>query len=179
MKTSDRLVNLLGALAVGVTDQIRSAVHNVMPLGGETVAAVIVIGHAPAMSIDQLSRVLRLSHAGAVRLVERLVERGIVQKTPLAIDRRTMSLTLTLDGRKQRDEILALRRAALSALLEHVPPEDLGVLERVAEKIVAALPDDALSSLTTCRYCDESCCNSCPMEVFGPLPSPGSPAATA
>jgi hypothetical protein len=38
-------------------------------------AATIMIGHAPTMSIDQLSRILQLSHAGAVRLVERnLVE---------------------------------------------------------------------------------------------------------
>jgi hypothetical protein len=29
-------------------------------------ASVIVIGHAPTMSIDQLSHILRLSHAGTV-----------------------------------------------------------------------------------------------------------------
>ena len=72
LNASDRLVNLLGALALGVSDQIRSAIAEGMPLGGETAAALTVIGHAPALSIDQLSRVLRLSHAGTVRLVERL-----------------------------------------------------------------------------------------------------------
>ncbi len=179
MINSERLINLLGALAVGVTDQMRAAVNDAMPLGGETVAAVIVIGHVPSLSIDQLSRILRLSHAGAVRLVDRLVERGFVEKKPSALDRRTMSLALTLSGRKQREELLELRRAALSTLLAPVSSEDLSALERIAETIVAALPDDALTSLTTCRYCDERCCTDCPMEVFGPLQSLGNPNATA
>lgn len=43
-------------------------------------AAAIVIGHAPTMSIDQLSRILRLSHAGTVRLVER----NLLEKRPSA-----------------------------------------------------------------------------------------------
>jgi DNA-binding MarR family transcriptional regulator len=75
-------------------------------------AAVIVSGHAPAMSVD-LSRILRLSHAGTVRLVDRLVERNLVEKRPSALDRRMISLALTTDGWQQRYKLLALRRAAL------------------------------------------------------------------
>ncbi|MGH9626822.1 MAG: MarR family winged helix-turn-helix transcriptional regulator [Bryobacteraceae bacterium] len=59
---------------------------------------MIVIGHAPTMSIDQLSRILRLSHACAVRLVDRLVERNLVENRPSALDRRIISLALTTDG---------------------------------------------------------------------------------
>jgi len=177
LKTSHRLVNLLGALALGVSDRMRSAVAEAMPMGGETAAAVIVIGHAPTMSIDQLSRILRLSHAGTVRLVDRLVERRLVEKRPSAIDRRVMSLALTTDGWQQRDELLALRRAALTTLLDRVAAEDLAAFERVAETIVAALPEDALSALTTCRFCDERRCTDCPMEAFGTLEPAGGPAA--
>lgn len=179
MNVSDRLVNLLGVLAVGVTDRMRAAVAEAMPQGGETVSAVIVIGHAPAMSIDQLSRILRLTHGGAVRLVERLVERNLVDKQPSASDRRVMTLALTPSGLQLRDKLLALRRDALTALLKHVSPDDLAPLERIAEIIVATLPDNARSALTTCRYCDERSCIDCPMEVFGPLETPGSSTAAA
>ncbi|MBB5702430.1 DNA-binding MarR family transcriptional regulator [Ochrobactrum daejeonense] len=178
MEASDRLVNLLGVLAVGVSDRIRSAVAEAMPQGGETVSAVIVIGHAPAMSIDQLSRVLRLTHAGAVRLVDRLIGRQLVVKQPSASDRRMMTLTLTPDGLQLRDKILALRHEALASLLGHVSPEDLAVLERIAETIVGTLPENALTALTTCRYCDERCCGDCPMDVFGPIETPGSSGVT-
>ena len=72
------------------------------------------------MSIDQLSRILRLSHAGTVRLVDRLVERNLVEKRPSALDRRIMSLALTTDSWQQRDKLLALRRAVLTVLLNQV-----------------------------------------------------------
>jgi hypothetical protein len=58
-------------------------------------------------------------------------------------------------------------------------PEDLAALERIAETIAAALPEDALAALTTCRFCDERRCIDCPMEVFGLLEPPGSSTATA
>jgi uncharacterized protein len=52
--------------------------------------------------------------------------------------------------------ILALRRAALTVLLNQVAPEDLAAPERVAETIAAAPLEDALSALSTCRFCDEA-----------------------
>ena len=118
-------------------------------------AAVIAIGHAPTISIDQLSRILRLSHAGTVPLVDRLVERNLVEKRPSALDRRIISLALTMDGWRQRDKLLALRRAVSTVLLNQVAPENLAALEHVAETIAAALPEDTHSALTTCRFCDE------------------------
>jgi hypothetical protein len=67
----------------------------------------------------------------------------------------------------------------LTVLLNQVAPEDFAALERVAETIAAALPEDALAALTTCRFCDERRCIDCPMEVFGLLEPPGSSTATA
>lgn len=56
---SDRLVNLFGALAVGITDRIKKAAFDpTIPGGGETTAAIVVIGHATGLSIDELGRVL-------------------------------------------------------------------------------------------------------------------------
>jgi hypothetical protein len=48
----------------------------------------------------------------------------------------------------------------------------LAALERVAETIATALPEDALAALATCRFCDERRCIDCPMEVFGLLEPP-------
>ena len=54
----------------------------------------------------------------------------------------------------------------MTVLLNQVAPEDLAALERVAETIAAALPEDALAALTTYRFCDEGRCIDCPMEVL-------------
>jgi hypothetical protein len=40
----------------------------------------------------------------------------------------------------------------LTVLLNQVAPEDLAALERVAETIATALPEDALSARTTYRF---------------------------
>lgn len=49
----------------------------------------------------------------------------------------------------------------------------------VAETIAAALPEDMLFALTTCRFCDERRCIDCPMEIIGLLDPSGSFSAMA
>lgn len=166
---SERLVNLLGALAVGVNDRMHAAIAQTMQDGGGTVAALVAIGHAPGMTIEQLSRVLTITHGGAVRLVDRLLERGLVEKRPSRTDRRAFNLVLTPSAKQQREQVLEHRREALTWAVGHVPHEHLAAFESVAETLVAALASDPLSALTTFRYCDEKRCTSCPMETFGPI----------
>ena len=97
---SDRLVNLFGALAVGITDRIKKAAFDpTIPGGGETTAATVVIGHATGLSIDELGRVLGLSHAGTVRLVDRLVAAGFAVRSKALRDRRAVALMLTEQAR--------------------------------------------------------------------------------
>ena len=160
---SDRLVNLFGALAVGTTDRIKKAAFDpTIPGGGETTAAIVVIGHASGLSIDELGRVLGLSHAGAVRLAVR---------SKALRDRRAVALMLSEAGENRLSAMLQRRKETLSALLSDVSNADRLVLERIAETILAQMSDDAVSALTICRLCDERRCYNCPMDAFGMLES--------
>lgn len=167
----DRLINLFGALALGVSDRVKAAALQTIPSGGETAAALVVVGHEPCLSIDRLSHVLRLSHAGTVRLVDRLAALGLVERQPSATDRRAAALMLTAEGKTQRAELLAGRRSTLAPLVDMLSDDERQMLERIAEKILASLPSDALSALSTCRFCDEQRCSECPMDRFGPVSS--------
>lgn len=164
-----RVANLLGALATGISDRIRLAVAEQTSLGGEAAAALIVIGHAPGLSIDQLGRVLRLSHPGTVRVVDRLVTAGLAERKPAASDRRALALQLTQAGEAERTAVLVGRRAAISAVLSHVPPEDYPALERLAERMLTSLPSDATSAMSVCRFCNQNECPDCPMDQFDAL----------
>lgn len=168
-KPSDRLINLFGALAMGVSDRVRWEALDETSLGGETSAALVVIGHAPGLSIDQLSRVLGLSHPGAVRLVDRLTSAGLALREVSADDRRTAALSLTKAGRAHRSALLKRRDKALKAVLKVVGAGDLAVLERITEAMLQTLPHDAASALAVCRYCNDRHCPDCPMDVFGEL----------
>lgn len=162
---ADRMINLFGALAQGVSDRVRTAISAAFPIGGEAAAALIVIGHEPGMSIEQISRILRLSHAGTVRLVERLVAHDLIAKARSASDRRMARVILTPTGEEQRAGLLSVRNDAVAALLAEVPAADRAALERVAETVLTSLLADVTSeALTTCRFCDQERCPDCPMD---------------
>ena len=163
---SDRLINLFGALAVGVMDRVRAAAVDETALGGETAAAVVVIGHEPGLTIDRLGRVLGLSHPGTVRLVDRLARAGLAARGAAPHDRRSVALRLTDPGQAERARMIDRRRNALTEILAAVAPADRAAVERAAEAVLRTLPHDANTALTICRFCDQRNCDHCPMDVF-------------
>ncbi len=168
-ESSDRLVNLFGALALGVTDRVRRATMGWTDLGGETAAALVAIGHTPGLSVDQLSRVLHLSHPGTVRLLDRLTTADLAIRRAARRDRRVALLTLTKAGRARRKAILKRRQEALKMVLKEIDPQDRPVLERLTETILRSLPKDATSALTICRFCNDQVCQDCPMDALGSI----------
>lgn len=165
-KPSDRLVNLVGALSQAIADRVRVSIAGSFPAGGETAAALIAIGHEPGMSIDQISRTLRLSHAGAVRAVERLEILAFVSKSQSLVDRRKVSVALTDAGASERAKLLDIRNGVISGLLARIEAIDRTVVERVAEAMLRSLPTDQESAKAICRLCDEKSCVDCPIGQY-------------
>lgn len=162
---SDRLINVFGALAQGVSDEMRDAMSKRFPAGGKTAEALSLIGHEPGMSIDQIGKALRLSHAGAVRVVERLLAQKFVSKSPSAGDRRVVHVCLTAIGKAERKALLSLRSTAITGLLAAVAEKDLAALERISEIILVSLAHDVVIARRTCRFCNADKCTRCPTEI--------------
>src|SRR4051812_50047969 len=78
---SDRLANLLGALALEATGVQVQAAEAVTGQGGAATAALITIAAHPNRTVEALRAPLGLSQPGATRLVQRLVDAGWVQRT--------------------------------------------------------------------------------------------------
>ena len=76
----DQTANMLGAVALAVSDAIHETAREIVSHSGETPAALVVIGYGTGPSNDSLLRVLGLSHPGTVRLVDRLVKDGLVER---------------------------------------------------------------------------------------------------
>lgn len=165
---SDRLINVFGALAQGVSDEMRDAMSQRFPAGGKTLEALSLIGHKPGMSIDQIGKTLRLSHAGTVRVVERLLAQKFVSKFPSAGDRRVVHVCLTANGKSERKTLLSLRSTVITGVLSAVAENDLAALERISETILASLARDEVISRRTCRFCDDNKCTHCPTEMVAP-----------
>ena len=62
--------------------------------------ALAVIGQAGPLSLEELGELLIAEAGHPSRLVDRLVEAGLVERRPATGDRRRIELTLTARGRR-------------------------------------------------------------------------------
>jgi DNA-binding MarR family transcriptional regulator len=153
--TSTRTANLLGAHALVATDRMRRAAG--MELSSAAVLSALST-FADGASIDELRRVLGLSHSGGVRIVRRLAARGLIAREPDLADRRAVRLHLTADGQRAAARVLAARKETLTGLLATLDPRETADLERLLERLLAAVTDDREAANRICRLCDPGVC---------------------
>jgi len=152
---SERAANLLGAHALVATDRLRRAAG--MELSSAAVLSALET-FADGASIDDLRRVLGLSHSGGVRIVRRLAARGLIAREPDPADRRAVRLHLTVDGRRAARRLLAGRQQTLAELLAPLGQRETAHLERLLERLLAAVTDDREAANRICRLCDPEVC---------------------
>jgi MarR family transcriptional regulator, negative regulator of the multidrug operon emrRAB len=161
----ERTLNLLGALAIALTDDLHSATEASAGYGGETPAALVTLGADPGLSINALRQILNLSHPGTVRLIDRLESENLVERRAGA-DGRTLALFLTRKGETRRNAILRQRRQPLQLAMSELTDRDRQQLTRLLEKMLAALTTSELRNFVICRLCEEEVCPAerCPVE---------------
>jgi DNA-binding MarR family transcriptional regulator len=164
---ADRLTQLLGVLALAAADRFRASVETALGRGGAHSGALVHLDAYPGESVQALANVLGVSQPAAVKIADRLAADGLVERR-IGTDHRVRALHLTPEGRRAAADVLSRRAAALGELLAGLAPAEREVLERLLEKLVAALANDRPGALTVCRLCDRAaCCGGaagCPLE---------------
>jgi MarR family transcriptional regulator, negative regulator of the multidrug operon emrRAB len=158
----DRTANLLGAVGLAVADRIEETARDVLNHAGETPAALVVIGYGFGPSNDQLRRTLGLSHPGSVRLVDRLVADGLVERRK-GHDKRAIALYLTSEGVALREMLLTGRLAAIKQILTPLAESELGALSGLLHKMLSSMETTDMQRCTLCRLCDARVCINCPI----------------
>jgi DNA-binding MarR family transcriptional regulator len=161
-----RLEQLLATQAVAVADRVREATQAASAQEGNGPAALVHLKAYPGGSLSDLERVIGLSQTGAGRLVDRLVDAGLVERSP-GRDARTHALSLTRSGSRTAARIVEQRRTAVAPVLDHLTPAERADLERLLARIVEGLAHDRPGALTVCRLCDrQACCSGpgCPLD---------------
>jgi MarR family transcriptional repressor of emrRAB len=156
------IANLLGALSLAVMDRIEQGAREVVGRGGETPAALVVIGYGQGMTNDTLRRILGLSHSGTVRLVDRLVSDQLVERRP-GKDGREVALRLTARGAATRNDLMASRISAVTSLLDVLSPAETKRLGTLIRELLARQDTSELDRFTICRMCDDRVCTNCPL----------------
>jgi MarR family transcriptional regulator, negative regulator of the multidrug operon emrRAB len=161
----DRTANLLGALALAVVDRVAETTGASAGHGATVPAALATLHNSEGISIGELARVLGLSHAGTVRLVDRLVADGLVARHR-GTDGREVSLRLEAKGKRIARLVLDARAKVLTDALAVLGPGDIRALDRVVGRLLVALTPNIDAADHTCRLCDDLVCPSrtCPVE---------------
>jgi DNA-binding MarR family transcriptional regulator len=156
--TLDQTSNVLGALALVVTDQTASAVARA---SGQSLSAAAALSALHQFldrpTLDQLRKVLGLTPSGAVRLVDRLAEAGLVTRGPGA-DRRSRAVLLTAEGRRAAERVAAARAATLTGMLADLSVSERQQLRELMGRVVAAVVRTKDGGAWTCRLCDLTAC---------------------
>ena len=158
----DQTSNLLGVVGLDVAERITRSARDVLHHAGETPAALVVIGYDLGPSNDELRRILKLSHSGTVRLVDRLVDDGLVERRA-GRDGREVALHATRRGRALRDKILKDRLAAIRPLLEPLTKAEQITLATLLKKILSSQETSDIDRRNLCRLCDHRACTDCPI----------------
>ena len=161
------LANLLGAASLGISDRVAEAAEASTGLGGETAPALVLIGMTPRVTIKLLAERLRLSHAGAVRLVDRLEKAGLVRRES-SEDKREVRLAMTRKGHAAHERLRRARQDTIKTIVSTLSAAQRAALEPILTSLVANLATDRVSAWSNCRLCDAQTCaaRGCPVAAW-------------
>ncbi|WP_284735940.1 MarR family winged helix-turn-helix transcriptional regulator [Dongia deserti] len=161
-----RDLNIIGAFALALADDFKAAMEDLAEGNESACAALIVIGQESGLSVDRLSKILRLSQPGTVRLVDRLAAAKLVERKT-GTDRRAVALRLTDSGRRQVKSLFIGRQHALGQALRGLDDWERSTLAAIATKVLRGLDHSQVESDRRCRLCDDESCpdETCPMVV--------------
>jgi MarR family transcriptional repressor of emrRAB len=177
---SKRLENLLGALAVALSDSLSVVVEAATGHAGAISAALATLAQEPGLGIEQLRVPLGRTQSATVRIVDQLVADGHAERRP-GRDQRSVAVVLTEKGMAAAGEVLDRRRNVLGEAIAALEPAQQRALEPIVAKLLTALTTGYEESERICRLCDVAACPQriCPVELAVPSKSrePGRPRA--
>lgn len=156
--------NVFGALALLVADEIVRSASAQAPEIGPASAALALLHHEPGLSIRKLAARVARSHAGAVRLVDRLVADGLVERRGHEADGRARLLYLTEAGETSGKAVLHARNATLTRAFNVLNDDEVAMFGSLSERMLRALLQNQDHAYRVCRLCDYSSCPDCPVD---------------
>lgn len=155
MTRDDRRDNLLGAFVLSISDRLRRETEAAIGHTGASAAAVISVAEFPNRTIEFLRKSIGLSHPATVRVVDRLVEQGLVRRRQ-AGPGPAVALRATAAGKRQARKILEIRQKVLADSLAELSAAESDVLVAILERALGHLSESP--GTTHCRLCDMGRC---------------------
>jgi DNA-binding MarR family transcriptional regulator len=120
----------------------RGATELMKPLGltGPQADALVVIGHAEPIALKDLGQLLIAEAGHPSRLVDRLVEAGLVERRAAKGDRRRVELRLLPAGRRLARRVEKARQDLFDASRPHVDEKRLAAATALFAQLLDGTP---------------------------------------
>lgn len=161
-----RTGNLLGAVALGISDRLQAEAQLAAGRLGARAAALATLAQWPGYTIEGLRHCLGLSHSATVRLIDGLVGDGLVIREHVG-GGPAVRPRLTDAGEAAAQVVLAARSHALHSLVDPLSDEELSRLTPILERLLESMTTDFFAGELICRLCELDNCpqDVCPVEL--------------
>jgi DNA-binding MarR family transcriptional regulator len=152
--------NKLGAFSALLSDTVADALDDLSP---SAAALLMTLHFRPEIGVSELARIADVAQPTAVRLLDGLVAKGLVQRKP-RVGRHT-PLALTSKGWTKAQTLRSARLRSMDRLLAPLSEDEKAGLEDALDKILAAATTSRAFARKTCRLCAHDICNEpdCPL----------------
>lgn len=113
-----------------------------------------ILRRSGEMPMSRLAEVMNVSFSNATGLIDRMEERGFIERTRVPEDRRIVLVSLTAEGSRVLEEQDAMSEELMRCVLERLEPSQLAVvaqatadLKAAAEATMGPLPDRHTASI--------------------------------
>lgn len=154
------LASKLGAFGVLLSDMGERVADDLSP---SAAALLLTLRFRSTLTATELADIAGIAQPTAVRVLDGLIRRGLVERQPRT--GRQAPLRLTASGRTRAQRFLSTRRRATGNLLTTLSGAEQAALERIIDKLLAAATTSRVFARTTCRLCDHGACDGplCPI----------------
>jgi DNA-binding MarR family transcriptional regulator len=101
-----------------------------------------VLEHHGELPMSRLAELLDVSVSNATGLIDRMAERGLVERIRVPDDRRVVIVRASAEGARQRDAIEALKQDRMRSILERLNAEQLTRIHGAIGDLRAAVIDE-------------------------------------
>ena len=101
-----------------------------------------VLEHHDDLSMSRLADLLDVSLSNATGLIDRMEERGLVERSRVADDRRLVIVRVSAEGARLRDEIEALKQDRMRSILGRLTPDQLTSIHGAIGDLRTAVIDE-------------------------------------
>lgn len=140
MKKDERFIFLIGQAQNRLFTHLDQALMKTAGITAAQSGALYFLIENDGCLLNELSRALLLDKSAITGLVDRLENKGLVERQRTTADRRAINIYLTETGKSAARKCLGVTKEFNDAVKEGLSEEEVGTFSKALRKIISRFP---------------------------------------